>query len=276
MPKYIHARFFKPVSAPTYLPGDTVYSSCTADPTIGDADPTSNAIIILDTVKAAYDPNYIDVSPSCYILPGSTLKYAIGFENTGNDTAHNITVLDTLSGYLNMSTFRMLAASHAMNISFKPYGISTIVQFDFPNINLLDSSHHDQCNGMLMYSVNAKDNIAFGTVIPNRAGIYFDVNPVVMTNTVNNIYGWPAGINDVNRTSDIKIFPNPANNELMIQTEPGDYASVIITSSIGSIVMRHEINSALTKLDIQTLPSGMYYVGLRGKYGVRTERFVKL
>lgn len=273
--KHIQATFYRSALTP-YLPGDTVNSNYTIDPITGDMVPASNSVIRVDTVRSGYDPNYITVSPDGYIPSTTLLTYNIGFENTGNDTAHNIYVLDTLSGYLNMNTFRILAASTAMNISTEPYGEKTIVKFDFPNIKLLDSSYHDQCHGMLMYSIKVKDNLLSGTVIPNRAGIYFDTNPVVMTNTVNNIIGWPVGITTVNKDNNIELYPNPATNELTIKTMQGDFSSLSITSSIGNVVMQHTVNSTSTKLDIQSLPPGIYYVSLKGNSGVKVGKFVKL
>jgi hypothetical protein len=127
-----------------------------------------------------------------------------------------------------------------------------------------------------VYSIKVKDNLLSGTVIPNRAGIYFDSNPVVKTNTVNNIIGWPVGITTVNKDNRIELYPNPAINELTIKTMQGDFSSLSITSSVGNIVMQHTVSGTSTKLDIQTLPAGIYYVTLKGNSGVKVGKFVKL
>ncbi len=175
--------------------GDTVKSYFSITPMAGDADTSNNTQVIVDTVKAGCDPNEMWVNPPCFdYTPGTTqLKYTINFENTGNDTAHNIYVLDTLSDLVNPSTLKMVMASNEMHASkFRDAAGHNIFKFDFPGINLLDSSHHGQCDGALIFNVNTQAALPLGTHIVNRAGIYFDVNPVVMTNTATTTVGCPG------------------------------------------------------------------------------------
>ncbi len=179
----------KPDFTPAYLPGDTVHSLAIIGPFTGDTDTTDNIANPIDTVRSGYDPNFIQVSPAGYIPSGTKLEYTIGFENTGNDTAYNIYVLDTLSDNVDPGTLNIVAASAAMDIYKFTAGGHNIVKFDFPHINLLDSSHHNLCHGMLVYTVKTKTGLPDCTHIQGRAGIYFDENPVVMTNTVENITG---------------------------------------------------------------------------------------
>ena len=168
--------------------GDTVQCFFTINPITGDDDTINNNQIIIDTVKAGCDPNEMWVSPaSCIDTSVKRLQYTINFENTGNDTAHNIYILDTLSANVDISSFRLVMASHNMFITkIRDAAGDNILKFDFPGINLLDSSYHGQCNGALIFTVLDKPRLAVGANITNRAGIYFDVNPVVMTNQVQN------------------------------------------------------------------------------------------
>lgn len=167
-------------------PGDTVNAMIVIGPGTGDVDTTDNVIIRCDTVKYAWDPNDISVTPTGNILNGTELQYTVRFENCGNDTAHNIFILDTLSDNVDVSSLRIVAASAVMNTTIYRDGAYRIAKFDFPNIKLLDSSHHGLCDGMVIYTVRARTGLAHGTDIAARAGIYFDINPVVMTNTVHN------------------------------------------------------------------------------------------
>ncbi|MBX2907048.1 MAG: Ig-like domain-containing protein [Taibaiella sp.] len=184
---------------PWLAAGDTVHTSISVSPTTGDLIPSNNTINRIDTVKNSFDPNDLAVAPEGYILPCTRLEYRVRFENTGNDTAHNISVVDTLPADVDPSTLQVLTASHAMTMSVINDGTYNIARFDFPSINLLDTSHHTMCNGMFIFSVKATSTVADGIVIPNRVGIYFDENPVVMTNEVFNETGLPpiAGPNDV-------------------------------------------------------------------------------
>ena len=167
--------------------GDTVLSTVTVTPTAGDVNLSNNTETRIDTVRGGCDPNFIEVKPPGCVPSDTTLVYNIHFENTGNDTAHNIYVLDTLPNNVDPGTMILLGASSTMNIAHITSGGLNIVKFDFPGINLLDSSHHGLCDGMVFFKIKTRHSLATGTTLFNRAGIYFDINPVVMTNEVENI-----------------------------------------------------------------------------------------
>ena len=210
--------FFIPGFNPTgpLVLGDTANAKFTLTPTIGDVNIANNIIITCDTIHLSHDPNYKSVMPTGNITPGTLLKYSISFENTGNDTAFNIHVMDTLSDDLDIHTFKAISASAPMNLIFLKSGGHNIVKFDFPNINLLDTSHHHYCDGMVTYTIQAKTSLTPGTRIDNKAGIYFDVNPVVMTNNVENIIAGPAGLSIASDVSPVAIYPNPATDLLTV------------------------------------------------------------
>ncbi len=168
--------------------GDTVHTRWVLSPLTGDIDTTNNVIFRVDTVIGSFDPNEMSVTPAGNILPGAQLQYTVNFENTGNDTAFNIYVMDTLSDNVDPGSMRIVAASHAMTTSqFYDTTIHhNIIKFEFPNINLLDSSHHNLCDGMVIFNINSNSGLPDGATIQNHAGIFFDYNAVVMTDTVVN------------------------------------------------------------------------------------------
>lgn len=169
--------------------GDTIQNKITASPFLGDVDTLNNRINRIAVVRASYDPNMIEVNPEGLIIPCTELTYTVHFENTGNDTAYNVHVMDTLPIYVDMKTLEMVYASAAMNVMSMTETGQNVVKFDFPNIKLWDSSHKDKNKGMFQFKVKVKNGLADGIDIPNRVGIYFDYNDVVMTNTVENIIG---------------------------------------------------------------------------------------
>ena len=257
------------------LPGDTVNMDCMVTPTIGDTDTSNNNIIRTDTIKSSFDPNEMSVSPKGLIGSGTQLEYAINFENTGNDTAFNINIMDTLDNNVLPHTMRIVVASAVMNISMlRGSGGENIIKFDFPNINLLDSSHHNQCDGIVMFNINTRSGLPEGTTIDNRAGIYFDDNPVVMTNTVENIIK-SASVKDVVNTSKITLYPNPATNELTIKTD-GSYHSFSITNMMGQEVLQQNIVVTQTIVNVKILPVGVYYVTFRGEGGSEVRKMIKI
>ena len=262
--------------------GDTLHTSVAVTPYVGDNDTFNNYMIIVDTIRAGYDPNEMQVTPSCIESSASPiqLQYTINFENTGNDTAHNIYVMDTLPDNVDISTMRLQMVSEEMYISkFTDASNQNIIKFDFPNINLLDSTHHGQCDGVVVFNIKTIPGLANGTNIYNRAGIYFDDNNVVMTNQVDNIVGGcnPEIVrNSQPSTNTVTIFPNPANTELTIQMSPNAYASFTVTNSIGQEMIARPLSTAQTNVNVATLPPGLYYITFRGDNGTSVQKFVKM
>lgn len=139
------------------------------------------------TIRNSYDPNdklveAADTS-SCWKTALDKLEFTIRFQNTGNDTAFQVVILDTLPEYLDMTSVLPGPSSH--EYSLRVLGNNQLM-FAFADINLLDSINHEaESHGFVQFSVYPKATIANGTVISNRAAIYFDHNPPIFTPTVN-------------------------------------------------------------------------------------------
>ncbi len=177
------------VPGPFLTAGDTIQTYFSITPLSGDINPVNNYYSRVDTIMASYDPNGINVSPQGEIIPCTPLQYAIRFENTGNDTAHNISVIDTLPDYVDARSLKLVSSTSVVNLVPTTYSGHNVVKFDFPHINLPDSSHHNQCFGEVIFTVKAKAGLADGSVIMNHASIYFDDNLPVLTDTATNIIG---------------------------------------------------------------------------------------
>jgi len=164
-----------------------------------------------------------------------------------------------------------------MNIAMLKSGGHNIVKFDFPAINLLDSLHHpSQCSGAVIFNINTKAGLSNGATIFNHAGIFFDDNPVVMTDTVENIIGTPASVNNIKPSiSAVHIYPNPANDVLTIKIDREAYSSFTVSNTLGEILLQQTITTSQTTIQIKALPAGIYYVTLKGESGVVVKKFVK-
>lgn len=254
-------------------PGDTIHTSYYLTPTAGDVNIANNTVISVDTVRSSFDPNDKSVSPSGNIMPGTKLTYTVEFENDGNDTAHNIYILDTLSNNVDVKSFELISATAAVNTSIiKSMGYN-ILRFDFPNINLLDSSYHGKCTGMVIYSIKAKTTLPEGTYITNRAGIYFDDNEVVMTKTVENIIApLSVGTNLIDKYT--TIYPNPVHDVLTVKSA-ATLSQVRIINAMGQTMTETTINAKEARIDVKQLPAGVYYLILNGNDGVKTEKIIK-
>ncbi len=193
--------------------GDTVFSNYRITPAAGDVDTANNYAERVDTIRASYDPNRIDVRPAGNVIPCTPLQYTIHFQNTGNDTVHNIAVTDTLPDNADPRTLKAITASSKMHMAIVKYGTHMMVKFDFPNINLPDSTHHNQSEGYVVYSIKTKAGLSDGTVIANKAYIFFDDNTPVMTNTITNTIGISpiTGLTHVCNGAQIQLNDGSAN-----------------------------------------------------------------
>ena len=115
-----------------------------------------------------------------YVVDGKYLDYIINFQNTGTDTAYNITVRDTLSDKLDWNTLQMTDASHPYSLVIED---GNKLAFTFYDIRLPDSTTNETgSHGYVAYRIKPKSTLVAGDSIPNLASIYFDFNLPVETN----------------------------------------------------------------------------------------------
>jgi uncharacterized repeat protein (TIGR01451 family) len=139
-------------------------------------------------ITCAYDPNditehsgYTDLG---YFAEGQVLDYTIRFQNTGNASATIVRIENQLPAELDWSSLVITSASHPFVASMDEDGLLTVL---YDNIMLPDSaSDLEGSNGYVHYRVNTLPNLATGTQIANLAGIVFDLNDAVITNTAIN------------------------------------------------------------------------------------------
>ena len=264
--------YYNPVGTLTL--GDTAKTTVTI-PTAGDCATGNNTVVSIDTLRSSCDPNHKSAMPVATITAGSKLEYMLQFENTGNDTAHNIHVMDTLSDNVDINTIKVTGGSAPCKMYLSTWAGHNVVKFDFPGINLLDSSHHGLCDGFVLFTINAKSTITPGTNIDNRAGIYFDANAVVMTNGVRNTVPGTSGVVNINNNV-VEIYPNPVNDKLMVTTDSKAFGTMTISNTVGQVVIAQQVSNNVNEVNVKSLPSGIYYVTLRGTGGVKVVKFEKL
>ena len=144
-----------------------------------------------DVLRCAIDPNdkrswpaRPEETASNYTQFDEAITYSIRFQNTGNDTAFTVRLEDQLSDRLDLETFRPLNASHNHRVTLADDGKLEVL---FPNILLVDSTTNEPgSHGFFTFEIMAKEGVEDFTAIENTAGIFFDFNAPVITNTVTN------------------------------------------------------------------------------------------
>lgn len=256
--------------------GDTVCNTVTITPVTGDLNTANNTLNECDIVRAAWDPNNKVVTPSGDILPGTKLTYTVNFENLGSDTAFNVHVLDTLSAHLDATTLQVISSSHPIIHFFVTNNIGkNIVKFDFPNIRLADSSAKQYNKGSVTFSIKTKTGLPYHTQIPNRAGIFFDINPVVLTNYTENRIAAPVSIENITTQTGVNVYPNPTDDRLTIETSTSSYNRLQILNNLGQSILDKTIDGNITTLSIKQLVPGIYHLVLKGEQGVKVMKVMK-
>lgn len=174
--------------------------------------------IYCSTFLQSFDPNDklalpVGMGPQHLIDNTTELEYMIRFQNTGNSLAFDVKLLDTLDPNLDPASIRYLGSSHPHQTAILSGGI---LEVSYPNILLPDSTFDEpNSHGFFKFAISPKPNLSPGTLLENRAGIYFDFNPVVLTNTVfHTISELMYGVVTISPALEsngisLEVFPNP-------------------------------------------------------------------
>ena len=153
-------------------------------------------------IYSSYDPNDKLVAGGNVMEINETdiarkwLTYTIRFENTGNFSAKDVFILDELEEDILPDSFTLLETSDAVEVDFLPSGenLKTTLRFSFNDIFLpFDDENND---GWVKFRVRVKEDIAENTLVENTARIYFDQNPPIITNTIQNLFRTPEVVVD--------------------------------------------------------------------------------
>jgi uncharacterized repeat protein (TIGR01451 family) len=248
-------------------------------PVIGDSDPANNYIQACFPVVNSYDPNNKQLmSPESIgeygaIEMNETMTYRLRFQNTGTAEAFNVHIMDTIDANLDMSTFQVLASSHHMNVYFPN---ERVVKFDFPNINLPDSTSNEPgSHGYVVYRIDQNESLMPGTVIENTGHIYFDINPPVVTNTTVNIIDLFVNIDPITEDGSVQFYPNPASQSItVVAIESG--MTLTIQDMSGRSVLTQPLRSGQNQIDISSLDHGVYLLSTGATRTMAKSKLIKM
>ncbi|MCH2044703.1 MAG: FG-GAP-like repeat-containing protein [Saprospiraceae bacterium] len=100
------------------------------------------------------------------------------------------------------------------------------------------------------------------------------VDTLTITITDNDVQ---TSVNDINNETTIQVYPNPFDQQLVIETESNEVAYLRIMDQLGRVVIEQTVNQETTVIDTKKLARGIYTVHIENeKTGtVRQGQFVK-
>ncbi len=268
------------VNVHTGLPiGSLINSRVRIEPVAGDANPGCNYSEWGVFTTGSFDPNDILVNRDTLFtteIPNPPyLDYIIRFQNTGNDTAFNVKVLNPLdTNKLQLNTLEYVASSHPVNMNFIYHERN--MEFKFDNILLPDSNVNESLShGFIHYRIKPKTSLVLNDNIQNNAAIYFDFNDPVITNTATTHVVLPTGIASYQSPENIQLFPNPAQSEINLQHITA-VEKIQVIDVLGKIVFEKNTNNQqYLKINISQVQNGVYFVKAYSAQGVVVKKFVK-
>lgn len=253
------------------LVGTTLTTNAGISTSVNESNLNNNTYPLNITVTASYDPNDKTAFPQgdlsrSFVDSEAPLKYRIRFQNSGTDTAFNVVLRDTLDiSKFDITSLKMLGASHDYSLTIEG---GRYAVWEFNNILLPDENTNEPAShGYVMFEIDLLPGLTDGQEIRNTAGIYFDFNPVILTNTSVSKVDFSTGLQR-ELVADLKanIYPNPVNNLLHIEVADAQSISVQLFDLAGRQVLE-ELGTNRIALDVANIQTGVYLVKLSDEKG---------
>jgi uncharacterized repeat protein (TIGR01451 family) len=250
--------------------GDTVCVTIIVKPIAGDRDSSNNIKKFCWVVGNSYDPNNkvgqpIGIGPDKIIDRGQDINYTVNFQNTGNDTAYKIVVVDTVSPHLDLASLEIIGATHPFN--FYVVG-ENVIRFEFLDIYLPDSTTNEPLShGSVHFTLHQKPNLAYGTIITNEASIFFDYNEAILTNTEHHRVDLISGIEDAEIAGiEFDMYPNPASDKLFVEIFSLEKVQFRLYNMLGHTHIQQRLSNGKHNLDLGHLTNGIYFVEITSEH----------
>jgi hypothetical protein len=176
--------------------------------------------------------------------------------------------LDSLSPFLDISTFKMGSYSSGLSFELHDNGVLKVV---FDNINLKGASSPVlERSAFFKFRIRVKENVPNGTKIYNRANVFFDYTRAVVTNQVFHTVGKDfvriaLFVPKPNTLLSAKLYPNPMRNEaiLFLDKFDGDGFDLEIYDLNGRLVMQKRGTNKQTIIKREELSAGFYIFNIK-------------
>lgn len=226
------------------------------------------------SVSSNFNQNVKTVSPPGDVDTSTWLYYSIIIQNTSYEKVQNATIRDTLSSDLDLTSFEYLSTSDTAPVTANITG--NVLQFNLPDADL-PSQYADSLfsQAYVQFKIKPKAGLAPGTQIFNSATIILGSNPPIITDTTVSTISFTAGISSLNpeAAGGLKIFPNPASQQLFISPTGFVPKWVVIYDINGQIINEQDYKP---QLDLSQFANGIYFIEVKNETSTARNRFVKI
>lgn len=267
------------VNAPTETPavniGDILPFTASITPVVADELPFDNTFSFNQIVVGSFDPNDItciegDAVPDSEI--GKYLHYVVNFENTGTAAAQSVVVkLEINPAEFDISSLQLMNASHEVLAQIR----NNVIEFKFANINLQPSAGDPPVggHGSILFKMKTQPSLSAGSVVANKAEIYFDYNFPIQTNDAQTTF---ATLSTTAFTKDdsVVVYPNPATDFIQVKADT-NIKLVELFDIQGRVLETLTQNDNAVKLDISNKTNGIYFLRITTEKGKSIQKIVK-
>lgn len=195
------------------------------------------------------------------------LTFTVLFQNNGSDTVQRVVIRDTLSQAIDPTTVIPGASSHPYSYELYDGGILKIT---FDSINLLPANGGttQKTYGYVEFRASQKPNNPKGTVIDNRATVYFDYRVPSGTNTVRwMVDHFPDFVSIISSSQEVfvpgvkvDIYPNPFSEMVTLEVKGRQYnrLQLSVYDLSGKLIQQKFFNSNICHVYRDQLAAGIY------------------
>lgn len=206
-----------------------------------------------------------------WISRATELHYRIRFQNTGNTTVQTVTLTDTLSDWLDLSTFRPGAASHLYTWSIQNRTLTVV----FPSAQLPPASVNEPASrGFFTFYTGVSPDAPNGALIENTALVRLNNQQPAPTDPTRHRIGENFLVSNVytpdNPRLSLQIKPNPMSESaefILDGTDADGPVTLELLDGAGRLVRRLESSSGRFVLQREGLPAGFYFFRCRAGNG---------
>ena len=236
----------------------------------------AETIKLLQTVSSAYDPNQKQCHRSQIEEGEMQLEYQIQFQNLGNDSAVNIHIVDTIDHKLPIEYIKMRDYSelHKNTVSFKVRNRAIIWHFKDIYLPCKSMAGNELSSGHIHYGSVLNEGLKIGSIIQNKASIYFDYQDAVVTNTVFTEIIKRSTPLPKTAMGMVQIYPNPLlDRTLTLSSSSYLMNKIEIIDLSGKNLYSISIQPS-NKFSVQlpVLSQGMYIINISHTVGIYSQK----